>query len=102
MTRRQRRWLVIAATFVGLAVVVLSLWRGKGEVGAVRRMPTEERVQLYQETYAATRTLCDAAHTDDALADRCARWADFLLEFPECDDACRAFASPYAPHGAAR
>jgi hypothetical protein len=102
MTRSKRRWLVMAAAFVALAIVVVWLWRGKGEAGAVRRMPPDERAQLFQETYAATRTVCEAARTDDALDERCASWADFLLDFPECDEACRAFAKPYAPHTAAR
>jgi hypothetical protein len=74
----------------------------KGDSTALRRMPSENRAKLYQETLvAATRTLCDEAR-NDALRDQCVSWAGFLLDFPECDDTCRAFAAPYAPHGAAR
>jgi len=102
MTRKQRRWLLAVATFVATAFVVLWIWTGKGEPGALRRMPPDDRAKLYQETLTATRTLCEAARTDDALRDRCASWAEFLVDFPECDDACRAFATAYAPRGAAR
>ena len=98
---RKKRWLATAAAIVA-CVAVLWLWRGKGETGAVRRMAPADQEKLYQETYAATRTLCEAARTDDALEDRCASWSELLLEFPECDEACRAFATPNAPHGAAR
>ena len=102
MKPKRRRLLFGVVAFAAGAFVVLWIWGGKGDSSALRRLPPDNRAQLYQQTLAATRTLCDAARTDDALADRCASWAEFLLEFPECDDACRAFATPFAPRGAAR
>ena len=103
MSRKRRRWLVGVTAFVcGLLVVLLWIWRSPSEPGALRRMAPDDRARLYQETYAATRTLCDAARNDDGLRDRCASWAEFLLDFPECDDACREFAIPHAPRAPSR
>ena len=103
MNRTQRRWLFGLVAIVTLAVyVVVQMLRGPGESRALERMPAESRVRLYEQTYAATRTLCDEARKDDALRGRCASWAELLLEFPECDDGCRAFATPWVSAKAVR
>jgi len=103
MSRKRRRWLVGITAFVAAVLIaVFWIWRQPAEPAALRRMTPDDRTRLYQQTYAATRTLCDAARTDDALHDRCASWAEFLLDFPECDSTCREFATPYTPRAPSR
>ena len=103
MSRKQRRWLVGIAAFVaGVSIAIFWIWRQPAEPAALRRMAPDDRATLFQRTYDATRTLCDAARTDDALHERCASWAEFLLDFPECDDACREFATSQAPRAPSR
>ena len=103
MSRKQRRVLLLVGAFVtGVLVVLLWVWRQPSEPDALRRMPPENRAKLFQQTYDATRTLCDVARTDDALRERCAGSASFLVDFPECDDACRTFAGAYINAKAAR
>lgn len=94
--RRSRKRLFVALAFVVAAIVVAlwMSWNHGSESRALERMSPDTRVQLYRETLAATRTLCEAARTDDTLRDRCSSSAEFLLDFPECDDACHTFASP--------
>jgi len=103
MSRKQRRWLVGIVAFVaGVSFVVFWIWRRPAESAALQRMAPDDRALLFQRTYDATRTLCDAARTDDALHERCASWAEFLLDFPECDAACREFATSQAPRAPSR
>jgi hypothetical protein len=86
--------MLAALAFVVAAVVVAWLsWGHGGESRALERMSPETRAELYRETLAETRTLCEVARTDESLRDRCSSSAEFLLEFPECDDTCHTFAS---------
>lgn len=94
MSRSKKRWLAALAFFVAAIVVMWISWT-PSESRAIERMSPELRAQLYRETLAATRTLCEAARTDDTLRDRCSSSAEFLLEFPECDDTCHTFASAH-------
>ena len=95
LMRRSRKRVLAALAFVvaALVVVLISLNHG-AESRALERMSPETRAQLYRETLAATRTLCEVSRTDDALRDRCSSSAEFLLDFPECDDTCHTFATP--------
>jgi hypothetical protein len=76
---------------VGVAIL---LWSGglTGERRAIVRMDPVERRALYDETHRNAVALCSQARSEDALRDRCVESASFLLEFPECDEACHAFA----------
>lgn len=90
-----RRWrgvlLVLALMILGTLVVLR--WGGPAaEKRALERMPPAERAALYEKTLRGAESLCAQAGADDALRDRCADSASFLLLFPECDDACRALA----------
>jgi hypothetical protein len=96
MRRPRKRVLAVLLAFVVVAVVtaVWMFWNRDGESRALERMSPETRAELYRETLTATRTLCDVARTDESLRERCSSSAEFLLAFPECDDACHTFASP--------
>ena len=90
--RRWRGALVVLALMVLGAVVALQWGGAAAERRALERMPPVERAALYEKTLRGAESLCAQAGTDDALRDRCADSASFLLLFPECDNACRALA----------
>ncbi len=93
LVRNQARWLV-GLVIVGVVAVALARhWEaGKAEQRAVATIPETERGALYEELLQSTEMLCARARVDDGLFDRCADSANFLLTFPECDDACRNLA----------
>src|SRR5262249_41948801 len=81
--------LVIAVAIVGLVALVRSMG---AERRALLRIPAHDREVLYQDTFRSTESLCTRARTDAELQDRCVDAANFLLAFPECDEACRSLA----------
>jgi len=85
---------LLVALVVALFGVFIALrWsRDAAETRALLRMPDAERKVLYERTLRSTESLCAQAGTDPALVDRCESSAQFLLAFPECDDACRELA----------
>lgn len=91
---RPVRWVAIALVLLvvlSVVLVVLLLWRGtRARQRAVEALPAQTRAALFDETYASARALCSAG---PGLREECARRAEFLLEFPECGDVCRAFAN---------
>jgi hypothetical protein len=101
-TKRTLALVVLAIIGVVTAVLLWSASRPSAEARALERMTPADRAVLYERTYAATRTLCEEARTNAGLRDRCAASAEFVLAFPECDDACHAVATPSTPRGATR
>lgn len=102
--RRIHKLIAAAALgFVGV-VVVMMLWMtgDRGESRTIQAMPADDRALLFDRSYAAARAICDQTRDKDAFRARCAGMSEFVLEFPECDDACRAFASQYAPREPSR
>jgi hypothetical protein len=66
------------------------IWLEGSERRAIRNLPADERAALYERTLANVRTVC--ASPDLALHEYCREQARILLEFPECDEACRDLA----------
>jgi hypothetical protein len=89
---RQRSWLraVLVAIAVA-AVLALMAWCENGEQRAIRQLPAAERQAFFTRTLQSFRSVCTAPA--EALRDHCDGQARLLLEFPECDDACRDLAS---------
>jgi cytochrome b pre-mRNA-processing protein 3 len=85
---------MVAVPAVALLLAVVVFWPGglAAERKALIRMPAEERRELYDETRRNAESLCAGAHRERALIGRCERTAEFLQAFPECDEACVAFA----------
>lgn len=100
--QRSRR---MALTFAGgaLAVVLLAVWYAgeTAERRAVQTLPQQERAQLYQRTLHTLTSSCDARTRPSGLDRYCAEQAAFVVQFPECDAACRAIAVRHHP-GATR
>lgn len=80
----------IAIALAALIAVGLWLWFAGSEQRAIRRLPRDQRVALYQRTLENVRTIC--ANTDLALGPYCAEQARILLLFAECDASCRELA----------
>jgi hypothetical protein len=73
-----------------LVVVSLFLFGADTERRAVRRLPEGERRALFERTLRTLETSCARAKRSRGLDDYCREQAEFLLNFPECDAACRA------------
>lgn len=82
-----RTLLIAGALVLGVGFWVWSLG---GEQRAIRRLPRDERIALYQRTLENVRTIC--ASTDLALGAYCSEQARILLLFAECDAECRELA----------
>lgn len=74
-----------------LIAIGVWIWFQGSEQRAIRNLPADERAALYRRTRANVETVC--ASQDLALEEYCRDQARLLLEFPECDDACREMAS---------
>jgi hypothetical protein len=84
--------LVLGAVLLGL--VGVWMWVHGSEGGALRAMSPAQREAFYQEAWAAQRALClevDGPRDSEA---RCRKRAEYLLQFPQCDEACRTELAP--------
>lgn len=102
--QRSREWasahrpfLLSLLVSMGLVIVAAVVLRATGsERRALMRLPAEQRKTLYEATLRDTEAVCNQADVNMAFRSRCADSARFLLAFPECDDACRAYAHRFA------
>lgn len=88
-TQLLRRFLAILTGFVVMGVLVL-LGRACA-ARELRAMPDPERHALYERTLETLRTTC-ARPSGPTVTDCCSEQAAFVLQLPECDDACRDLA----------
>ena len=91
LANRNRGWFGAAALIaaIGFAIVAWG-WAAGDERRALSAVPTPERTVMFERVRSAAEAVCDprAAHR---LRERCESFAGFLLEFPECDEACVGF-----------
>lgn len=78
---------VIAAA----GALLLWIWSQQSEKRAIEALPEVERQSLYRRTLEDLQSVCAASHASD-LDEHCARQGRFILQFPECDEACRGLA----------
>jgi hypothetical protein len=90
---RLRRSLVIVGA-LAIAVIAALLWYASqlAEHTAIAELPVQERRELYERTLHTLKTTCDPAHQPIGLETFCHDQAEFIVQFPECDRACRALA----------
>jgi cytochrome b pre-mRNA-processing protein 3 len=74
----------------------LWFWQTRHDQQVIRDMPVAQRQALYHRTLETLRTVCVDPH-DSVLRDFCQGQADFIMRFPECDDACLALVQPHVP-----
>lgn len=82
-----RQVLLIGGVLIVLLLALIT-WRVISERRAVERLDPETRVALFSKTWQSFQLLCgDGA--DPALESRCKDQANFLRDFPECQEECR-------------
>lgn len=86
---------------VGVVLLLLGglwLYLQGGENRALNAMSPAQRAALFQETRDSIRLMCESdAGVKKSFQARCARQADFLNRFPECDAACKREIEPFLP-----
>jgi cytochrome b pre-mRNA-processing protein 3 len=92
---RWRRWAVLGA--IALGSLGVWLWVHSSEGGAIRAMSPAQQAALYAETWKDQRVKCLAAEGRIDTEARCRQRAEYLLLFPQCDEACRAELAPLLP-----
>lgn len=88
--RTPRRGLLALAVLLA-ALLLASFWSvSQSRRRAVEALVPGRRAALFEQALASARAVCAAG---PGLHDECVRQSEFLLEFPECREACRAFAN---------
>jgi cytochrome b pre-mRNA-processing protein 3 len=103
--RHPSRGRLLHATVVSLSVLVAAALVVTGvhffgpdtERQAVHRLPKAERRALYERTLRTLEASCVPVARSPGLDDFCREQAEFLLNFPECDAACRTRAVRFYP-----
>ncbi len=97
---RRARWILIAAVMGGLGL----FWAGatlsrREETAGIRALPAETRHTLYLRTLDELSTVCrEEAAAVGELRDHCVAQAHFIIELPECGDACTRAIARVLPH----
>ncbi len=88
----RKPWLIRAAVLGAIAVACLGvwLWVHSSEDGAVRAMAPAQREALFKEAWKEQRMRCPKSAELSDTPEQCRQRAEFLLLFPQCDEACRA------------
>lgn len=87
-------------TWLGLVFLMLVgafVWLQGGENRALEAMSPSQREALFADTYDEFRLLCLVDGGASRWPKKCARQAEFLARFSECDDTCRAEVAPFLP-----
>ena len=91
--RRLRQALVLGVVLLLLGTVWLYLQGGENR--ALNAMSPAQRAAFYKETWDEVRLVClTDAGVKRGFEKRCQQHADFLTQFPECDEACRRELAP--------
>lgn len=86
-------WMVAAAFVVAIAIAAFLALRGpSSEQRALSRMAPDERRAVYERAMENLKVLCGRGPRTDALERECEEQIRFVLQFPECDEACVAIA----------
>jgi hypothetical protein len=97
---RRKRQLQVLVLVLFIAFVVALLLRGPlQERETIRSMPEPERRAAFDKEMAAFKALCIEG-PGSQLDARCRERAEFLEQFPECDQSCRALTGRFVPQGA--
>lgn len=83
------RPIAAAVGVVALAAALAAASPGP-QARALRGLPADSRRALFERTRASAETLCAG---DRRLRDACTSEVRLLVQFPECDASCRAWAA---------
>jgi hypothetical protein len=97
---RKSRIILGASVVGGLALFWAGATLSRHEENAgIRSLPATERQTLYARTLDELSTICqNATAAGGELHDHCVAQARFVLELPECADACQRAAAAVLPH----
>lgn len=79
---------------VALGALGVWVWVHGSEEGALLAMSPAQRTVLFQEAWEDQRTRCLGGEGPRDTESRCRQRAEYLLRFPQCDEACRAELAP--------
>jgi hypothetical protein len=66
---------------------------------AVRKLPTEERLQLVRHAMTELESIClEPAAASGSVQEHCAAQAAFVRQLPECTESCQRAAAIVLPH----
>ena len=82
---------------VSLAIVAGSMWSSGREREALLQMSPEARARVYEGAISTLAQMCPERKMDIEVPERCRRDAQFLSQFPECDDECRRLVAANTP-----
>lgn len=87
-----RRGLVLG--IIAVVCVGAWVWVHGSEGGGIRAMSRAQQEAFYKEAWADQRRHCLGGDGPAEPASRCRKRAEFLLNFPQCDEACRKELAP--------
>lgn len=91
---------VVAVVAAVAGLLSLVAWSELRESRALLRMSPPLRERVYRGALANLQELCPASTRSAALEQECRRQAHFVTQFPECDEACRAWVRLHFPQPA--
>jgi hypothetical protein len=97
---RRARWVLVAliVAALGLFWAGTYLSRRENEAG-IHSLSAEARHGLYARTLDELETICrDPAAASGTLREHCVAQAHFVLQLPECTDACQRATAIILPH----
>lgn len=100
--RRERKARAIVGTSILGALAMF--WAGATlsqheQSASIRSLPASQRQSLYTRTLDELTGICRApAAATGELHDHCVAQARFVMQLPECDDACQSAAAAVLPH----
>jgi hypothetical protein len=86
----------LGALFLILLLIGLLVWSSGEQFRVLRQLPESQRTGLYHRTLDNLNTVCKGRDRD-SLRDFCEDQAMLVLQFRECDDACKVIAKEYLP-----
>jgi hypothetical protein len=97
---RRAPWVMLGLVLGGLSLfwlgVVIS---NRNDAAGLRALPAATRAALLTRSLNELRTVClDPAAAAGNLRDHCVEQAQFILQFPDCGDACRRAGAVILPH----
>jgi hypothetical protein len=92
--RQSKAMRMVVIGIIGLVAIGVWMWVHGSAGGGLRAMSPAQREAFYQEAWNAQRALClevDGPRDSEA---RCRKRAEYLLQVPQCDEACRKALAP--------
>jgi hypothetical protein len=83
-------WVLLILGIAG--AFALWYWHRGAESRALKQLPPDERSAVFARELENLKSLCGHSPPKEALQERCESLASFVLELPECDEACKALA----------